>query len=197
MKNYEELLKEIGIDIPDDKKEEFEKSFHENYKTIAEVEKLKGKLETSQGDNTNLNERLEQSQKDLEELRVKLEESGEDATKIKELQSQITDLQEKNTQQSQEFEAEIKKRDYMAHIEDASKDLKFTSNSAKKTFIDECVRKDFTIDNGKVLGFDEFVEDYKKNDSGAFVQKTDINLGGHSDKLDNDTPKADSKKHAF
>jgi len=196
MKNIEELLKEIGIDLPSDKKEEFEKVFHENYKTINEVEKLKGKLETSDSDKTNLTQRLEESQKDLEELKVKLEESGEDAEKIKALQSQITDLQEKNSQQQNEFEAEIKKRDYMAHIEDASKDLKFTSNSAKKTFIDECVKKDFTIDNGKVLGFDEFVEDYKANDSGAFVQKTDVNLGGHSEKVET-TPKADSKRHAF
>ena len=97
MKNYEELLKDIGIDIPEDKKEEFGKLFNENYKTIAEVEKLKTKLENSTSDNSNLTERLEQSQKDITELKEELEASGEDATKISELQTQVESLLKKMT----------------------------------------------------------------------------------------------------
>ena len=103
MKNYEELLKDIGIDIPEDKKEEFGKLFNENYKTIAEVEKLKTKLENSTSDNSNLTERLEQSQKDITELKEKLEASGEDATKIQELQLEVDNLLKKNEEQSKQF----------------------------------------------------------------------------------------------
>ena len=55
MKNIYTLLSEIGIDIPEEKKTDFDKSFIENYKTIAEVEKIttardnyKSQLDTAQ-----------------------------------------------------------------------------------------------------------------------------------------------------
>lgn len=196
MKNYEELLKDIGIDIPDDKKESFGKSFNENYKTIAEVEKIKTKLENSTSDNSSLNERLEQSQKDITELKEKLEATGEDATKIKELQMEVDNLLKKNEEQSQKFAEAEKQRDYLNSIKDAMKDLKFSSKSAEQTFINKAVEKQFASDNGKLLGFDEFVKDYKEQDSGAFVEKADVTLGGKSEKLGDESPKS-SKKHAF
>ena len=198
MKNIEELLKDIGVEVPEDKKEDFEKLFHENYKTIAEVEKLKTKLETSQGDNSNLTERLEQSQNDLAELKEKLEASGEDATKIKELQAEVSNLQKKNEEAEAKYKADKEKANYISSIKDAMKDLKFSSESAKETFINKAVDKKFAIEDGKVLGFGEFVEDYKAKDSGAFVEKTDINLGGKSDKIDDPkSPSSTEKKHAF
>ena len=196
MKNYEELLKDIGIDIPDDKKESFGKSFNENYKTVAEVEKIKTKLENSTSDNSNLTERLEQSQKDITELKEKLEASGEDATKIKELQTEVENLLKKNEEQSKQFAEAEKQREYLASVKDAMKDLKFSSKSAEQTFISKAVEKQFASDNGKLLGFDEFVKDYKENDSGAFVEKADVTLGGKSEKLGEESPKS-SKKHAF
>ena len=196
MKNYEELLKDIGIDIPDDKKESFGKSFNENYKTVAEVEKIKTKLENSTSDNSNLTERLEQSQKDISELKEKLEATGEDATKIKELQTEVENLLKKNEEQSKQFAEAEKQREYLASVKDAMKDLKFSSKSAEQTFINKAVEKQFASDNGKLLGFDEFVKDYKENDSGAFVEKADVTLGGKSEKLGEESPKS-SKKHAF
>ena len=196
MKNYEELLKDIGIDIPDDKKESFGKSFNENYKTVAEVEKIKTKLENSTSDNSNLTERLEQSQKDITELKEKLEATGEDATKIKELQTEVENLLKKNEEQSKQFAEAEKQREYLTSVKDAMKDLKFSSKSAEQTFINKAVEKQFASDNGKLLGFDEFVKDYKENDSGAFVEKADVTLGGKSEKLGEESPKS-SKKHAF
>ena len=72
MKNIYEILKSIGLEVPDDKKAEFDNAVLENYKTVAEadklrtardnykaqlegfkdvnVEELKGKIETLTGD---------------------------------------------------------------------------------------------------------------------------------------------------
>ena len=48
------------------------------------------------------------------------------------------------------------------------------------------------------MGFTDFVNGYKEKDSGAFVEKTDINLGGKSDKIDDPkSPSSTEKKHAF
>ena len=37
MKNIHEILKEIGIEIPEDKKASFNTAVNENYKTVAEI----------------------------------------------------------------------------------------------------------------------------------------------------------------
>ena len=41
MKNIHEILKSVGFEIPADKKADFDKAVLENYKTVAEAEKLR------------------------------------------------------------------------------------------------------------------------------------------------------------
>ena len=41
MKNICEILKSIGLEVPDDKKAEFDNAVLENYKTVAEADKLR------------------------------------------------------------------------------------------------------------------------------------------------------------
>ena len=40
MKNINEIMKDLGVEVPEEKKAEFEKTFKENYKTIADYEKV-------------------------------------------------------------------------------------------------------------------------------------------------------------
>ena len=54
MKDLKTLLADIGITIPDDKTEEFNKAFIENYKTIADYTKPRAKK------SRNINPRLEE-----------------------------------------------------------------------------------------------------------------------------------------
>ena len=58
MKNIIELLHDIGIEIPADKKADFEKSVGENYKTIAEFERQKAKLDNAEAQLTEAKESL-------------------------------------------------------------------------------------------------------------------------------------------
>lgn len=86
MKNIHTLLTEIGIEIPEDKKADFEKAFSENYKTVAEVNKI-----TAARDN--YKEQLETAQTSLKEF---------EGIDVKDLQGKITqltsDLQTKETE---------------------------------------------------------------------------------------------------
>lgn len=81
MKNIETLLQEAGLEIPEDKKESFNKSFNENYKTVNDYERQKEKLSTYEEkvntltesldkfkdvDPDALNQKIDQLQKDLE-----------------------------------------------------------------------------------------------------------------------------------
>ena len=47
--------------------------------------------------------------------------------------------------------------------------LKFSSESAKKAFLADLKAKKLTLQEGKLLGFDDFLADYRKTDPGAFA----------------------------
>ena len=60
------------------------------------------------------------------------------------------------------------KADYAA--ENAAAGLKFSSVSAKKAFLADLKAKGLTLqDDGKLLGFDDFVKEYKGDDPDAFA----------------------------
>ena len=55
MQNIEAILKQFGLEIPKEQAEEFRKTFHENYKTVKDYDKLetdrdkwKGQAETAE-----------------------------------------------------------------------------------------------------------------------------------------------------
>lgn len=50
MTNIHEILKSYGVEIPSDKKADFDKALNENYKTIAEVDKINDKLTKANND---------------------------------------------------------------------------------------------------------------------------------------------------
>ena len=95
MKNIYTILSEIGIEIPEEKRTEFDKSVIANYQTIAEVEKIttardnyKSQLETAQ------NALKEFDGVDVKELQGKIEILNNDLkTKETEYQNKIADME--------------------------------------------------------------------------------------------------------
>ena len=69
MVNIHEILKEYGVEIPEDKKSDFDKAIIANYKTVAEVDKLKGKLEKAEEKVNELTETLDTTNNAFEELK--------------------------------------------------------------------------------------------------------------------------------
>lgn len=95
MKNIYEILKEIGVEVPEDKKGDFDKAIIANYKTINEVEKIttsrdnyKTQLETAQ------NALKEFEGVDVKDLQGKIENLNNDLkTKETEYQQKIADME--------------------------------------------------------------------------------------------------------
>ena len=58
MKNIHELLRELGLEIPADKKADFEKALGENYKTVAEFDRQKARLDSAESQLTEAKESL-------------------------------------------------------------------------------------------------------------------------------------------
>lgn len=74
--------------------------------------------------------------------------------------------------------AEKAENDAKAQVEELQKDfaaqtaaagVKFSSESAKRAFLSDLKAKNLTLQDGKLLGFDDYVASYKKTDPGAFA----------------------------
>lgn len=73
--------------------------------------------------------------------------------------------------------AEKAEKDAKAQVEELQKDfaaqtaaagVKFSSESAKRAFLSDLKAKNLTLQDGKLLGFDDYLKNYKETDPGAF-----------------------------
>ena len=181
MKNIYEILKSYGIEIPEDKKEAFDKEVLENYKTVKEVDTLRNKLEAAESDKKAIevkyNTDIAQRDTDLATLQEKLKNAGADADKLSNLQTDFDNLQQTYNTAKADYEKQLAKQAYDFAIRENVANLKFSSNSAKKAFIADITAKNLSMENGKILGFDDFVNAYKEQDAGAFVVDDDTEAG--------------------
>ena len=181
MKNIYEILKSYGIEIPEDKKEAFDKEVLENYKTVKEVDTLRNKLEAAESDKKAIevkyNTDIAQRDTDLATLQEKLKNAGADADKLSNLQTDFDTLQQTYNTAKADYEKQLEKQAYDFAIRENVANLKFSSNSAKKAFIADITAKNLSMENGKILGFDDFVNAYKEQDAGAFVVDDDTEAG--------------------
>lgn len=95
MKNIFEILSNSGIEVPEDKKTELTKQIAENYKTVAEFDKVKNRLEVERD---NYKDSLETAQNALKEF---------DGVDIKELNCKITQLTSDLAEKDSEYQAKI------------------------------------------------------------------------------------------
>ena len=204
MKNIYEILKSFGLAVPEDKKDEFDKMLNENYKTQAEVNNLNGKLAKAEGERDALqvkyNDDIKQRDTDLADLKQKLADAGTDAETLKNLQAEFDTLKTNYANAQADYQKQLNKQAYEFAIKEKTNSLQFTSNSAKKAFLSDALAKNLTMDNGNILGFDDFVNAYKEQDAGAFVVETTTEepkppmFGSKSNKKDEPNPKTDEPK---
>ena len=139
----------------------------------------------------NLNETKKDLENQLKETNDKVQELSKVDTE--ELKKQIADLQKKYEEDTKELNNKYEAREYDIKLNDYAKDLKFSSNSAKKSFMNDLKAKELKFEDDKLVGFDDFVSSYKENDPTAFVEEkkedpsVKVNTGdSHNDKEDTD-----------
>ena len=204
MKNIYEILKSFGLAVPEDKKDEFDKMLNENYKTQAAVNNRNSKLTKAESERDALqvkyNDDIKQRDTDLADLKQKLADAGTDAETLKNLQAEFDTLKTNYANAQADYQKQLNKQAYEFAIKEKTNGLQFTSNSAKKAFLSDALAKNLTMDNGNILGFDDFVNAYKEQDAGAFVVETTTDepkppmFGSKSNKKDEPNPKADEPK---
>ncbi len=158
MQNIIEILKSNGIEVPEDKVATINKAVSENYKTISEVEKKISKLETERD---SWKERAETAETTLK---------GFDGKSLEEISKERDDWKKKAEDAEKEYSAKEAEREKQELLKEAFADIEFTSNAAKNAIMSQ-ISESVTVKNGKLIGFNDLLEDAKKNDASAFVDK--------------------------
>ena len=86
------------------------------------------------------------------------------------LQGYDPEWKAKAEQAQRNADAKIRAMERTQVLKERTAGLKFSSDSAKRAFLTDLEAKELPLEDGQVLGFDDFVKKYKESDPGAFAR---------------------------
>lgn len=157
--NIIEKLKTFNVEITS----EMEKAFSGDFLSEREVEKKLSKL---QNENESLKERAETAEETLKGF------EGKDFDTIT---KERDEWKKKAEDAEKEYSAREAEREKQELLKEAFADIEFTSTAAKNAIMAQ-IGENVSVKNGKLIGFNDLLEDAMKNDASAFVNKEQQNL---------------------
>lgn len=103
MKNIFEIMKEYGLEVPEDKKKDFEKATLENYKTQTDYDNQTKKLDAA-------NETIKANDTAMKDLQTQLD--GFKDVDVTGLNKRISDLEEEKKNIQKDYDSKIADRDF-------------------------------------------------------------------------------------
>jgi len=85
------------------------------------------------------------------------------------IKSKASEWETKYTTDTQTLKDQLDATNYGFAVKEAVSGYKFTSESAKKAFIGDLTAKKLPLQEGKLLGLDDFHKTYAESDPGAFI----------------------------
>ena len=157
--NIVEKLKHFNVEVTP----EMEKAFAGDFLSEKEVEK---KLSKAESDRDAWKKRAETAEETLKKF---------DGKDVDAMQREIDDWKKKAEDAEKNFNAKEAEREKQELLKEAFADIEFTSNAAKNAIMSQ-ISENVSVKNGKLIGFNDLLEDAKKNDASAFVDKEQQNL---------------------
>lgn len=158
MVNVANELKKLGIEISDEQKESLKKSMGEE---LYSKEEMEDKVKKASSESEQWKNRAESAEKMLEGLDGK---SPEDILKERD------DWKRQADDSKKDYEAKIAEHEKNELLKEAFAEIEFTSESAKKAIMKD-ISESVSVKNGKLIGFSDLIEEAKKTDANAFVNK--------------------------
>ncbi|MBQ8591630.1 MAG: phage scaffolding protein [Lachnospiraceae bacterium] len=157
--NIIEKLKQFNVEVTPD----MEKAFSGEFLSEKEVEK---KISKAENDRDSWKQRAETAEETLK---------GFEGKDLSAMQKEIDDWKEKATKAESEYNAKMAEHEKQELLKEAFAEVEFTSESAKKAIMAQ-IAEGVSVKNGKLIGFNDLLEDAKKNDASAFVNKEQQDL---------------------
>lgn len=108
---------------------------------------------------------------DLSKLKEQLKNAGADSSKLEALSNEFDSLKTKYEEDSANYQKQLQEQAYDFAVREFAGQKKFTSNAAKRDFINSMLKKGLKLENSKILGADDFVTEYAKENDDAFVKE--------------------------
>lgn len=136
------------------------------------VSKQKHESELAQKDTriNDLTKTISTRDSDLATLQQTLKDAG-DLDALKNASKNLEDLQKKYDDETKSYKEQLKKQAYEFAVKEFANGKNFSSNAAKRDFIQSMLTKNLSLEDGKIIGADDFVKIYSKDNADAFVQK--------------------------
>lgn len=163
MQKLIDTLKGFGIEIPEEKHADVKQALSKYYKNIGEFNKVTNTLET---DRDAWKERAETAEKTLK---------GFEGKDFETITKERDDWKKKAEDAEREYSAKEAEREKQELLKEAFSEIEFTSESAKRTIMAQ-ISENIAVKNGRLIGFNDLLEDAKKNDAAAFVDKAQQQL---------------------
>ena len=152
-------LKDAGIEVT----AEMEEILKGDFITVQEHEKKLNKVELER----------DKYKEDFETASETLK--GFEGKDFDQLTKDVAEWKEKAEKTEKDYAAKLAQRDYSDAIKELTKDLKFTSNAAKKSFLSDLESNPLQMRDGKILGFDDYLSKFKESDPDALIKEEDNN----------------------
>ena len=157
--NIIEKLKQFNVEVTP----EMEKAFSGDFLSELEVNK---KLSKAENDRDSWKQRAETAEETLKGF------EGKDFDTIT---KERDEWKKKAEDAEKEYSAKEAEREKQELLKEAFAEIEFTSESAKKAIMAQ-IAENVSVKNGKLIGFNDLLEDARKNDASAFVDKEQQNL---------------------
>ena len=107
---------------------------------------------------------------DLASLQSTLKDAG-DLDALKKASKDLADLQKKYDKETKDYQSQLSKQAYEFAVKEFASSKNFTSNAAKRDFIQSMLAKNLNLEDGKIIGAEDFVQMYSKDNEDAFKKE--------------------------
>ena len=160
MKNYEQILKDAGIEVTDEQKAAISKEMAENYKTIADYDKQVKKTEKAEGERDTLQQQLTDAQETIK---------GFDGVDVEKLNKDIADWKERATKAEKDAAAQILQRDQRDYLKGEFDKLGISSDRTRKSLMADIMGDDgLKWKDGAFMGLSDYLK--QENEKDHFYQ---------------------------
>lgn len=160
MKNIDQILKEVGIEVTDEQKAAVNAAVTENYKTIAEFDKQSKKLTAAEADRDNYKDQLDTANETLEKFKdIDPEKQAEEIQKYKQAAKEAQDMAAK----------QILERDQRDYLKGEFDNLGIKSGRVRDSLMREIMGEDgLKWKDGAFMGLSDYLA--KENEKDHFYQ---------------------------
>lgn len=116
-----------------------------------------------------LNDTISSRTNDMTALQEQLKNAGTDTAKLEELTNSLATLQSQYDADTKKLQEQLLAKTYEFAVRDFANNQKFSSSAAKREFERAMIQKNLPMENGKIMGANDWLKEYTKENKDSFV----------------------------